>query len=186
MTGAASADDARMDFEVLLGGRPVGSHSFEVSRAADGTGQVRSVAAFDVKLLGIPVYRYRHQASEWWSKGCLARIESSTDDNGRKSRVARSMDGCVISYAYWDPASLLQQRRLLNPQTGEIDAIRVERLADETLTVRGTAVAAEHYRLHGDKLVIDLWYSKQGDWLQLVSTAGANRELRYRRMADGG
>jgi hypothetical protein len=182
--GVVSANGTRIDFEVLLDGRPVGTHRFDITRAADGAQQVRSVAAFDVKFLGFVAYRYRHQASESWEQGCLKRIESNTDDNGRKARVARTLEaGCVSSYAYWDPARLLQQRELLNPQTGEVDAARFDRLADEVLVVRGVSVPAERHRLRSDKLVIDLWYSKQGEWLQLDSPAGSGRTLRYRRVA---
>jgi hypothetical protein len=184
--GAATASESRFDFEVLLDGRPVGTHRFEITRMTEGEQQVRSMAAFDVKILGLVAYRYRHQATESWRQGCLARMESTTDDNGRKSRVAKTTQGgCTSSYAYWDPERLLQQREMLNPQTGEVDTVRIERLADEALMVRGATLAAERYRLHSDKLVIDLWYSKQGEWLQLESTAGAGRKLRYRLAAGG-
>lgn len=180
-TGVASASESRIDFEVLLDGRPVGTHRFDISRFADDAQQVRSLARFDVRILGFVAYRYRHQASETWKLGCLTAISSTTDDNGRKTQVARTMaDGCVSSYAYWDPARLLPQRQLLNPQTGEVDAVRIERLADETLVVRGESVPAQRHRLRSDKLVIDLWYSKQGEWLQLESTAGSGRRLSYR------
>lgn len=182
LAGAASASDKRIDFEVLLDGRPVGTHRFDI-RVADGAQQVRSVASFDVKFLGFVAYRYRHQATESWAEGCLTRIQSTTDDNGRKSQVARNLGAdCVSSYAYWDPARLLQQRELLNPQTGEVDAVKIDRMADAMVEVRGTSVPAELYRLRSDKLSIDLWYSKQGEWLQLESAAGSGRKLRYRRI----
>jgi hypothetical protein len=181
MAGIASASESRLDFEVLLDGKPVGTHRFDLVVDADGTRQVRSVAAFDVKVLGFVVYRYRHQAVESWSRGCLRNMESTTDDNGRKSQVARTTQGdCISSYAYWDPARLLQQRELLNPQTGEVDAVSIDRLADERLAVRDASVPAEHYRLRSATLVIDLWYSKEGKWLQLDSTTGSGRRLRYR------
>jgi hypothetical protein len=180
LSGAASANDRRIDFEVLLDGRPVGTHRFDITRIADGSQQVRSVASFDVKVLGFVAYRYRHQATESWSEGCLTRIQSSTDDNGRKSQVAMSPERCLSSYAYWDPVRLRQQQELLNPQTGQIDAVKIERLTDERLQVRGISLSAERYRLRSDKLTIDLWYSPQGEWLQLETTAGAGRKLRYR------
>jgi hypothetical protein len=181
---ARAAGDSRIQFDVLLDGRHVGTHRFDIREAADGARQVRSAAAFDVKFLGFVAYRYRHQADESWNDGCLRQIDATTDDNGKPSRVARSLgEGCVSSYAYWDPQALLRQRALLNPQTGEVDDVRIERMADETLSVRGAKVFAERYRLRSAKLTIDLWYSKQGEWLQLVSTAGAKRELRYRLAA---
>ena len=93
--------------------------------------------------------------------------------------VAR--DGCVVSYAYWDPERLLRQRELLNPQTGQFDPAKIESLGEETIAVRGAQVRADRYRLHGGKLVIDLWYSKSGEWLQLDSTTTSKRQLHYRQ-----
>lgn len=180
-TSAAAAADRRIAFDVLLDSRPIGTHSFEISPSAAGAQQVSSVAAFNVKFLGFTAYRYRHQASEQWAQGCLARLQSSTDDNGKRLRVDRQpKEGCVSSYAYWDRDLLLRQRQLLNPQTGELDAVKLERLDDEKILVRGVPVSAEHYRLHSTRFTIDLWYSNAGEWLQLDSTTETSRTLQYR------
>jgi hypothetical protein len=182
LAGVVHASDSRLDFEVLLDARPVGTHRFDIQHAADGTHQVQSVAAFDVKFLGLVVYRYRHQASERWGQGCLAQLDASTDDNGKRLQVNRvPREGCVSSYAYWDRDLLLRQRQLLNPQTGNIDAVKFEPLGEDRIQVGGTPVTADRYRLHSDKLVIDLWYSKAGQWLQLLSTTDSRRQLHYRR-----
>ncbi len=176
-----AASNSSHEFEVLLDSRPIGTHRFDIQRASDGTHRVTSDAAFDVKFLGFTAYRYRHQATESWSRGCLAQIDASTDDNGKRSRVARELrDDCVSSYAYWDPERLLKQRALLNPQTGEIDAVKFEPVGEETLVVRGAPVRADRYRLRSEKFVIDLWYSKTGEWLQLDSSTDSKRQLRYR------
>jgi hypothetical protein len=181
LAGVVHASDSRLDFEVLLDAKPVGTHRFDIQRAADGTQQVRSVAAFDVKFLGLVVYRYRHQASERWGQGCLAKLDASTDDNGKLLQVNHvAREGCVSSYAYWDRDLLLRQRQLLNPQTGRIDAVKFEPLGEDRIEIGGMSVIADRYRLRSDKLAIDLWYSKAGEWLQLLSTTDSKRQLRYR------
>ncbi len=186
LAAQAAVASSSHEFEVLLDSRPIGTHRFDVQRGNDGTHQVTSVAAFDVKFLGFNAYRYRHQATERWSQGCLAQIDASTDDNGKRLRVARELrDNCVSSYAYWDREQLLKQRELLNPQTGEIDAVKFEAVGEETLTVRGASVRADRYRLRSEKFVIDLWYSKTGEWLQLDSSTESKRQLRYRLRAPG-
>jgi hypothetical protein len=175
------ASDTHLSFEVFLDAKPVGTHYFDVQRAADGTQAIRSVAAFDVKVLGFVAYRYRHEATEHWSQGCLVQMKSSTNDNGRALQVSRDFrDVCVTSYVYWDPARLLRQRVLFNPQTGELDPVLIESRGEEALVVHGLPVRADRYRLDNGKLVIDLWYSKTGEWLQLDSTTASNRKLRYR------
>jgi len=185
------------EFDVNLDKRPIGTHRFTVSRQPDGTADIRSAATFDVKLLGITAYRYRHQAAEQWKEGCLASIDATTNDNGKSLKVAglrrddrfqldhptsTPLPACLAAYAYWDRDLLLRQDALLNPQTGKLDALRVEPLGRETLELQGQAVAAERYRLHAAQNVIDLWYSARGDWLRLESTTGSRR-LIYRLRA---
>jgi hypothetical protein len=81
-------------------------------------------------------YRYRHDSREVFRDGRLQDIRSTTDDNGTKYRVegeaiggdlriAREDDeqanGCLTTFAYWDPA-FLNQNRLLNAQTGKLES----------------------------------------------------------------
>lgn len=192
----ASAASTVLDFDVFLDQKPIGRHRFEIRNEVAGARQVESTADFQVRLLGIRAYRYRHRDTEHWQSGCLRSIESTTDDNGKQAAVAGRVDGsafklerpaaqrlpmdCVMSYAYWDPARLLQRRELLNPQTGKVDAVRFEKLGEETIQVRGVATRAMRQRLHADKLSIDLWYSGSGEWLQLTSTTDSKRLLHYR------
>jgi hypothetical protein len=187
----------RLEFDVLLDGKPIGTHRFEISASADNAQRIDSEAVFRYRLLGIPIYRYHHRAAEQWIDGCLARIEASTDDNGDRVQVRGELrDGrfrleqpapalertdCVSAYAYWDRNRLLAQRELLNPQTGRFDAVRFEVIGQESLIVRGARVSAERIRLLGDKLQIDLWYSPSGEWLQLLSVVDGGKSLRYER-----
>jgi len=198
---AVGASDSHLDFDVFLDDTPIGRHRFDILRAADGTSSVNSVAVFDVKILGIKVYGYRHEAMERWAQGCLVQIEATTNDNGRQLQVRGAVssggfqlqqgrsstfrDACVSSYAYWDPERLLRQRELLNPQTGVFDQVQFESLGEETIVTAGAAVRANRYRLRSGKLVIELWYSQSGEWLQLDSTTSSNRRLRYRLSGIG-
>ncbi len=192
--GLLQAATKQYDFDVLLDKRPIGTHRFAVLQEADGSVRIQSTAEFSVRLLGIPAYRYRHQSREQWRGGCLAAIEATTEDNGRDIRVAgrlggerfqleqpasTALPGCVSAYAYWNRDLLLRQSALLNPQTGQLDEVRIESLGSEPVTVAGRAVPAERYRLRAAKYVIDLWYSLRGDWLQLESSTGS-RKLVYR------
>jgi hypothetical protein len=193
---SAAGEPSQFDFEVLLDARPIGTHRFTVRSDDAGRTEVTSQASFDVRLLGIVVYRYRHGATERWQGDCLAGMEASTDDDGNRVAVRGAQlatgrfeltaprpqfrTGCLRSYAYWKPQVLLSAEELLNPQTGEFDAVRIESLGRERITVRGAQVEADRYRLRGAKLSIDLWYSASGEWLQLESPARGNRKLRYR------
>lgn len=188
---AMSGDE--WNFRVLLDDREIGSHRYTVTER-DGARQVVSDARFTVKLLFIDAYRYVHQARERWRGDCLESIEASTDVNGRQLSVRgehdgqglevatpegrASLPGCVMSFAYWNPA-MLRQPKLLNAQTGVHAEVRVEPLGSEPLLVRDRQVLAERYALHAEDFRIDLWYAPGDRWVQLESRTGGGQRLRY-------
>ncbi len=188
----AHAESKTWNFRVLLDGKPIGSHRFDLTHfhlnGQDDQYLLRSEAAFAVKLLGITLYRYQHQASERWQGDCLRALESSTDDDGKLSTVAldaSDLPPCIMSYAYWNPR-LLQQTRVVNTQTGRINAVQVSSMGTSRIQVRGETVSAHRWRITGLQHPIDLWYgtgeSQQGDtqqWLGLDSHMG-DRLLSYR------
>ena len=47
------------------------------------------------------------------------------------------------------------------------------------LDVRGLDTPAKRYRLSGEDLQIDVWYSLDDEWLALESPAKGGRTLRY-------
>ena len=171
-------------FEAALDGKPVGEHRFVLDRGADGAQMLLSEARFDVRMLGIHLYRYRHQAQERWQDGCLQSIQSDTDDNGERTRVGTSVSnglppGCVMSFAYWNPA-ILRSTQLLNAQTGRIEPVKIQALGDAPLEVQGKTVSAQRWRIAALKQRIDVWYDVQGRWVGLDATLESDRQLRYR------
>ena len=195
-TAATAADPAveHWRFRAYLDNAAVGEHLISVKRSGERW-DVDSDAHFDVTVLGVPVFRYRHHSTEQWEAGCLDTLSASTDENGRRRKVVASPDGdhlrvtastrspqelagCVMTYAYWNPA-LLDATHLLNAQTGENQAIRITALGKDALAVHGRRVAAWRYRLNTGRHDIDLWYSLDGQWLGLESTIAFGRRLRY-------
>jgi hypothetical protein len=172
------------NFRVLLDDQPIGQHRFSLSDAASGDRTLISDAEFAVKIIGITAYRYRHQAIEQWQGDCLRALASTTDNDGKPSRVSADRDGalgdgCLMSFAYWNPA-LLTQTRLFNPQTGHIDTVQVRAAGNGTLAVRGAPVAATRYRIVSSAPPIDVWYAANGDWIGLDSIVAGGRKLSYR------
>lgn len=186
--GLAGIDVARADapqsdtwdFAVTLDGKPIGTHRFVVSGdVAQRT--VDSSAQFDVKLLGITVYRYRHQARERWQGDCMRELQSSTDDDGKASTVGQRFDSeCLMGFAYWNPRMTAQQR-LVDPQTGRIENVRLERLGDAQIDMQGRPVAATGWRLLAAKQNITLWYAQpSGRWIALDAATAGGRTVSYR------
>jgi Family of unknown function (DUF6134) len=180
---AATPPTGEWNFQALLDGTPIGQHRFSVS----GQGEERKVvseASFNVKFLGLSAYTYRHKATEQWHGECLTALNSTTDDDGKPESVRADrndalLKGCVMSFAYWNPA-IQTQTRLLNAQTGKLEAVQVKRVGTGTVEVRGKPVEATEVRISGTANPIVVWYSPQGEWVGLDSTVAGGRKLSYR------
>ena len=182
------------NFRAYLDGEPIGYQRFTVTQQGEQR-ELRSEARFEVKVLFITAYTYRHDATERWQGDCLRSITSRTDDDGKIDNVrshrdgerlsitstkgAETVDGCTMTFAYWNPA-ILRQSKLIDPQTGTYEKVAFAMLGEETIEVRGKSVSAKRYRLSGPEKPIDLWYGADGDWLALQSTVGGGRKLSYR------
>jgi Family of unknown function (DUF6134) len=196
-TGASWADRASSwTFRVLLDGQLIGEHRYSAAPSDDGSGHtVLSEAAFTVRWLGIALYRYRHRAVERWRGDCLVALAADTDDNGQRTRVAAALQGdvfevrapaplsvrgCVMSFAYWNPA-LRSQQRLLNSQTGRLESVRIAPIEENSVEFGGRPAGATGWRIGGLAEPMILWYSPQGDWLGLDTRVDGGRMLSYRR-----
>ena len=202
-SAAAAPWPGEWDFVALLGGEPIGAHRYVVTPSGAHSFTVISDARFDVKILGIPVYRYRHRAVEHWDGDCLQAIDSRTDDDGRLERVRGWLDGqrfvldarpdggraappgaglevsdCVMSFAYWSPA-LPARDRLLDPATGKLVPVTFAPLPALTIDVRGLPTAVRGLRISGFTNPIDVWYA-DGRWVGLDTTVDGGRRLSYR------
>ena len=183
-------------FQVYLDDKPIGEHSFRISEGG-GLKRVSSSAAFDVDFLFINAYRYRHSSNEVFRDGCLQEIRATTDDNGKRYQVKGSAlddgfrvqhqdgvehaDGCLMTFAYWD-ADFLDEKLLLNAQTGELEGISVREKGRDDVEVGSRTVSATRYALKTDKLTIDLWYNEALGWVGLSSDTDKGRRLIYRRL----
>ena len=194
---AHAADGTRVyAFKAFLDDKPIGEHRFTVVTEGNER-KVTSEADFAVKFIGITAYHYHHHAQEQWSGDCLTGLVASTDDDGKPASVKlvkqgdadeittnagrKTESGCLMTYAYWNPA-MRAQKRLLNPQTGKVDAVTVARVADGHVTVDGKDVAASDWRITGGESPVDVWISEQGDWVGLDSmVSNGKHKLSYRR-----
>jgi hypothetical protein len=197
---AAAMPPAEWNFTVRLDGKPIGTHRFVLAPESDGRLTMSSEAQYDVTLLGIPLYRYRHHASERWAGGCLTSIDARTDDNGRRTEVrgqaqggrfilqvrdeGRSVPtpatppGCLMSFAYWNPA-LAGQTHLLDPGHGRIEPVAIAAPAAVPDDLQAPAQPVRGLRIGGLAQPIDVWYLGER-WVGLDTVVGDGRRLSYR------
>jgi hypothetical protein len=192
--GSLSANASEWPFTAYLDGKEIGQHRFAITESDDAI-MLTSEADFQVKILFINAYQYQHRASEVWQNDCLQKLDARTEENRDVSLVVgRQQDGsfkvegpkgplalpdCAMTFAYWNP-KMLQQDKLLNPQTGEWLDVDIRRIGRETIEVRGQPVTAERYRLTASKMKIDLWYSEKQEWLALESTTPEGYLISYK------
>ena len=181
------------NFKVFYGDQEIGEHHFSLQKEGDRK-KVMIEANFNIDILFINVYSYKHKNTEIWQDSCLSSIESSTDDNGEEFITSgkiendvfkinsiqgpNEVEGCVNTFAYWDK-NFLENEELLNSQTGEIVDVEISFVADEKILVRNEMVDAKRYELKSDEFNIDLWYSDKDEWLALNSTTKDGTMLRY-------
>lgn len=197
VAAAAAEITRKLSFDVFLDDRAIGSHGFELAPAGDGI-RMETRAEFQVRLLLITAFSYDHRNIEIWRNGCLQSIDARTDSNGKRYSVRgearddaffvattggeRRLGDCVATFAYWDRELLLQQRNLLNSQTGEYVPVRVEPLGRDRIRIGGRELSVERYALKGRELDITLAYTAgSGEWVALDSRLDGGRTLRYRR-----
>ena len=193
LSSAMASQEKIYAFKVYLDNSEIGYHNFRISSGGDHT-RVTIEANFDVRFLFFSAYRYFHSNSELWQGDCLKRIDASTNDNGKQLYVRGNpaydalhlsthsgnskLEGCVRTFAYWDPG-LLATETLLNAQTGELEDIRFSRIGASQIELDGESVKAVQYRIDSEKFVIDLWYTPQREWLALESVTEDGTRLKY-------
>ena len=191
--GAALASQQEWRFRVYLDEKAIGYHDFVLEETGNRL-MLQSEASFEYRLLFVKLYDYTHENFETWSDGCLTAIESKTDANGKPFQVSGTLDGdsfilngaagevelpaCSMSFAYWNPA-FLKQERLINTQNGEVLEIEVSEPKRTEIEVRGVLQPALHYRLDAGEMTIELWYSENDEWLALETEARGGKRLRY-------
>lgn len=200
--GASTDRETRHEawrFRVYLDGQEIGYHHFFLAGSGEHR-QLRSEARFEYRLLFLKLFDYAHDNLETWSDGCLQSIRSRTDANGTLYEVEgrltddgfrvsagdtdEALPDCVMTFAYWNPA-FLEQQRLLNAQDGSFLDVRVSPPEAAEWSRDGESRPALRYRLEAGDLQLDLWYSQEHEWLALESEVEGGRTLRYERIGPG-
>jgi len=172
------------NFDVSMDGKPIGTHQFNLTDSESNQQTLTSEAKFNVKFLSINFFQYHHLSNEIWENNCLKKLEAKTQENSKITIVKGAQEKpsfklsspspieinteCVMTFAYWNP-KILQQNKLLNPQTGDYLSANISSLGKETIFAKGQTVKAEHYKIDTAKFKIDIWYGQNDEWLALQS-----------------
>lgn len=190
-TAHASSEPATafsdLAYQVRLDGKPVGRHEVAFRSDTEGRLQVETNVQMAVKVLFVPVFKYRHQAREVWQDHCVTEMATSTRSNGKRYAVdlitqgdtavitrtdgddmgqQERLQGCQGTYAYWD-RDRLRRAQLINAQNGEATPISLRENGPKPLPQLD--ITAEHVELATPEAAIELWYGEDGQWLALAT-----------------
>ena len=170
----------RLDYQVVREGDDIGTQSVEFIRSGDRL-TVRTHVNIVVTVLGIPVFRFTHEAEEQWQNGRLTAFKSKSNDDGEPRDVALRLDGdrlrgtyngrtldlpgSLIPASLWRPDTV-HQTVLLDPIKGRDRQVSVADRGLEKVKVRGQLVDAHHYAMTG-QITRDIWYGPDGQIVQV-------------------
>lgn len=174
LAGAANAAERDAAFRIMWKGHPVGYHLVNVEETDDGI-RVETRVEMRIKFGPIPVYRYSHQAVEYWRNGELQFLASVTTDDGVEKSVgawrengALMVEGTAYSGLAPEGAipascwsrSVLGAHKVFSMQDGEIIDVAVEDLGE---SVSPAGISADHFKMNGT-LSVDVWF-KGDEWV---------------------
>ena len=188
VTDYAYLDEKKISFQVFINDREVGRHEFLIHRKNRQI-EVDSSLNIEFKAMGLFKMQYTHRASEIWRDGCLQSLISETKKRGKQinveahlidsgmlvkgSELAQTLNGCVRTFAYWNP-QFLSEDYLLNAENGEYVPVKV------TSSTLGNNSGSK-VSIQGSKVDIQLEYDTAGEWLSLQSELKMGGILRYVR-----
>ncbi len=187
-SGGVIEDTQTWRFKAMLGDREIGEHHFQVG-TRDGAVHVLSEADFAVRFLMFKAFGYEHTSAERYENGCLTDLNAQTQTGGKRYQVSakaqdgvlniqggesdKALDGCVSTFAYWNPTQLLSQTRLLNPQTGTLVEVDIA-------PAPSAEPAGDVFEISGEGLNIRVYYAADdGRWVGLESLMDDGKVLRY-------
>jgi hypothetical protein len=188
--GPAPPNTETRVFTVAVDGKPAGEYHMRITRQGDGftmSGQAR----IRVRVL-LYTYKYAYTGTEVYHGGRLARLTSTTNDDGMRFEVtaAAQGDGLHVTVngrervapadvwptSYWrlpPGGSGGRAVHLLDADTGKGFAGRLAHLEETRLDLAGQRRPCAHYRVTGPPAPVDLWYD------------GQQRLLRQEYLEDG-
>lgn len=187
----------RLAFRVIRKEKEIGAHELAFETTPSGL-IVRIDVELTVRLGPVPVYRYRHRATETWEGDAVVSLDAVTSANGRDhfAKAERGPDGLlrvsgnrVEDYVapagaspatHWNRAML--DGALIHTQDGRLMQPAVESVGAERLvTAGGQVIDATRYALSGD-VTLDTWYDEQPLWAGLSFAAEDGSAILYERL----
>jgi len=173
----------RIEFDIYRNNKHIGKHIFSFKKLEKRL-EVESEINFEIKKLGIVLYKYQVQGTEVYKDGKLIKFNSKTNQNGKAKYVNLErvneeyiIDGssykgkAPIDYLLgtWWNHSIVKSKAQISAVSGRIIEQKVTFLGKETIKLNGKSYKTLHFnfsstdkKLAKDKrLNTDVWYDEK-------------------------
>ena len=173
----------RIEFDIYRNNKHIGKHvfSFEI---VDGNLAVKSEINFEIKKLGVSLYKYHVKGKEIYKDGKLVKFNSKTDQNGKLKYVNLTLENdefLIDGSSYkgqapqeyllgtWWNHSITKAKAQISAVSGRIIKQKVTFLGKETINLGGKKYNTLHFnfsstdkKLNKDKrLNTHVWYDEK-------------------------
>ena len=173
----------RIEFDIFRNKDHIGKHIFSFKRSGKEL-SVESKINFEIKKLGISIYKYNVEGTEIYNDGELIKFNSKTNQNNKVKYVNLKLvngeyeiDGssykgnAPVDYLLgtWWNHSIVKAPAQISAVSGRIIKQKVTFLGEETLEINGKEYNTLHFNFSstdkklkkGKKLNTDVWYDKE-------------------------
>ena len=191
----------RIEFDIYRNNKHIGKHIFSFKKENDQL-TVESEIKFEIKKLGIVLYKYHVKGTEYYKDGKLIKFNSKTNQNGKKKYVniksenneliidGSSFTGKVGTdylLGTWWNHSIVEAKAQISAVSGRIIEQKVTFLGKEELQFGEKNLNTLHFNFSSTdnklakdkKLNTDVWYDEKNlNWVKATFTKKGKWEYR--------
>ena len=173
----------RIEFDIYRNGKHIGKHVFSFKRS-DEQLEVESEINFEIKKLGVVLYKYHVKGTEVYKEGQLVKFNSKTNQNGKEKYVNLKLDQdefLIDGSSYkgktptdyllgtWWNHSIVKAEAQISAVSGRIIKQKVTFLGKESLKIKDKTYNTLHFNFSSTdkklgkdkKLNTDVWYDEE-------------------------
>ena len=174
----------KIEFDIFRNNKHIGKHIFSFKNKDNNYLEVESEINFEIKKLGVVLYKYHVKGTEYFKDGKLIKFHSKTNQNGKKKYVniklenenlnidGSSFKGNVptdyLLGTWWNHA-IVKAEAQISAVSGRIIKQKVTFLGKEIININGKDYKTLHFnfsstdkKLKKDKkLNTDVWYDEE-------------------------
>ena len=191
----------RIEFDIFRNNKHIGQHIFSFKKNGNQL-EVESEINFQIKKLGVVLYKYHVKGTEYFENGKLVKFISKTNQNGKEKYVniklednnlvidGSSFKGKVPTnylLGTWWNHGLVEAEAQISAVSGRIIKQKVTFLGKETLIIGGKTYNTLHFNFYSvdkklakdKKLNTDVWYEEDSlNWVKASFKKKGNWEYR--------